>query len=87
MEIQEYFWAGVAMGIGLQLHYLLFLFPVAALWIMVHRKAQEKMKGTMLGHRLLLGYAPFLLFELRHGFQYPVDFPICTHRQRYWIGE
>ena len=69
-RFRNIFWAGVAMGIGLQLHYLfLFLFPVAALWIMVHRKAQEKMKaGLCWVIGFLLGYAPFLLFELRHGF-------------------
>jgi len=64
------FWVGVVLGIGIQLHYLfLFLFIVALLWVL----ALGKWKGHLPYYFLcvsgfLVGYAPFLLFELRHGF-------------------
>ena len=62
--------AGICMGIGLQLHYLfLFLFPVAAIWVLVYAKVRERIKTGILGMMgFLVGFAPFLLFELRHGF-------------------
>lgn len=54
--------AGMGLGIGLQLHYLfLFLFPVAFLWV-------KPRMWIALGLGFVSGYAPFLLFELRHGF-------------------
>ncbi|MBI5619523.1 hypothetical protein HY950_01015, partial [Candidatus Gottesmanbacteria bacterium] len=61
---------GVSLGIGLQLHYLfLFLFPVAALWLLLSDTTGLRLRSwfaTAVG--FLLGYASFLLFELRHGF-------------------
>ncbi len=69
-KIRNIFWAGVSMGIGLQLHYLfLFLFPVAAIWIVLHDKVGTRFRSWTLGVvGFVIGYAPFLLFELRHGF-------------------
>ena len=69
-KIRNIFWAGVSMGIGLQLHYLfLFLFPVAAIWIVLHDKVGTRLRSWTLGVvGFVIGYAPFLLFELRHGF-------------------
>ena len=56
------FWTGICLGIGLQLHYLfVFLFPVAFLWT-------KPRSWITLGIGFVFGYAPFLLFELRHGF-------------------
>ncbi len=64
------FVTGLAFGIGLQLHYLfLFLLPVAVLWILV--KGRKTFRIAEYGLGLLglgIGYGPFLLFELRHGF-------------------
>lgn len=69
-RIRNIFWTGVTMGIGLQLHYLyLFLFPVAVLWIFINRKVNRTIKAAVIWViGFLIGYAPFLLFELRHGF-------------------
>ncbi|OGG24405.1 hypothetical protein A3A79_04440 [Candidatus Gottesmanbacteria bacterium RIFCSPLOWO2_01_FULL_43_11b] len=64
---REYFiFAGIAIGIGLQLHYLFsFLGVLTLIWFFLIKK-----KGSLLftGMGFLIGYAPFLLFELRHGF-------------------
>ncbi|MBI4066327.1 glycosyltransferase family 39 protein, partial [Candidatus Gottesmanbacteria bacterium] len=69
-KMRNVFWAGVSMGIGFQLHYLfLFLFPVAAIWLFLHGKIGMRLRSWMLGAvGFVIGYAPFLLFELRHGF-------------------
>ncbi|MBI3956045.1 glycosyltransferase family 39 protein [Candidatus Gottesmanbacteria bacterium] len=69
-KIRNIFWAGVSMGIGLQLHYLfLFLFPVAAIWLLLNRKVGARLRSWVFGAvGFVIGYAPFLLFELRHGF-------------------
>lgn len=70
MTSKSLFWIGVILGIGIQLHYLfLFLFPVVGIWFLLYgRKLQHlKIYGFgLLG--FLVGYAPFLAFELRHGF-------------------
>lgn len=64
------FFVGICLGVGLQLHYLfLFLFPVAFVWFLLQEKGSGRIKSllfALLG--FLVGYAPFLLFELRHGF-------------------
>lgn len=63
---QKYLAAGVILGIGLQLHYLfLFMFVVVGLWIIV-TKAWKNIVFVFLG--FLIGYSPFLAFEVRHGF-------------------
>lgn len=64
------FFIGVILGIGIQLHYLfLFLFPVVFLWFLIYGKSRAYIRlypYIILG--FLVGYAPFLAFELRHGF-------------------
>ncbi|MEK7802725.1 MAG: glycosyltransferase family 39 protein, partial [Pseudomonadota bacterium] len=64
------FWLGVGMGIGLQLHYLfLFLFPVVLVWFLFFGRERKMLRfygAGLLG--FLVGYGPFLAFELRHGF-------------------
>ncbi|MBI3342960.1 glycosyltransferase family 39 protein [Candidatus Gottesmanbacteria bacterium] len=69
-RMRNIFWAGVSMGIGLQLHYLfLFLFPVVAIWLLLNGRWLTKIRSLVLGGAgFVIGYAPFLLFELRHGF-------------------
>ncbi len=64
------FLVGVSIGIGLQLHYLfLFLFPVTAIWFLLNGKLGMKLRLWLVGGvGFVVGYAPFLLFELRHGF-------------------
>lgn len=63
-------WIGIVLGIGLQLHYLfLFLFPVVGIWFLIYGRKQKYLKYYLLGIiGFLVGYAPFLAFELRHGF-------------------
>ncbi|KKW10268.1 MAG: hypothetical protein UY49_C0028G0003 [Microgenomates group bacterium GW2011_GWC1_49_7] len=62
--------AGIALGIGLQLHYLfLFLFVVSAIWLVLQRKTaplHTSFAVVLLG--FVIGYAPFLVFEIRHSF-------------------
>jgi len=63
---KKYFFAGIALGIGLQLHYLfLFMFVVAGLWMGIN-KDWKKIASILLG--FFIGYSPFLAFEVRHGF-------------------
>lgn len=64
------FWVGVVLGIGLQLHYLfLFLFPVVGIWYLVYGRNAGWLKYYLLGViGFIIGYGPFLAFELRHGF-------------------
>lgn len=67
----KYFvWAGIILGIGLQLHYLfLFLGVVTVVWLLVQKNRVEILRYVIwliLG--FLIGYAPFLAFEVRHGF-------------------
>jgi hypothetical protein len=63
---QKYLVAGIVLGIGLQLHYLfLFMFVVVGLWMGV-TKAWKNIVFVLLG--FLIGYSPFLAFEVRHGF-------------------
>ncbi len=61
---------GISLGIGLQLHYLyVFLFPVVLVWILLYGRSKKYLAHFALaGLGFLLGYAPFLAFELRHGF-------------------
>lgn len=70
LRLLDVFWAGIALGIGLQLHYLFtFLGVVTVLWLIfaVPRTKFVRAMGFVIGG-FLVGYAPFLLFELRHGF-------------------
>ena len=64
------FLIGVTLGIGIQLHYLFFfLFPVVLVWFLLYGRSKKYLKlyaFVIVG--FLVGYAPFLAFELRHGF-------------------
>lgn len=63
---QKYIFAGIVLGIGLQLHYLfLFMFVVVGLWMVITREWKNTI-FIFLG--FLIGYSPFLAFEVRHGF-------------------
>ncbi len=64
------FWIGVVLGIGLQLHYLfLFLFPVVGVWYLMYGRSKTWFTYYVLGGLgFIIGYGPFLAFELRHGF-------------------
>lgn len=63
------FLVGIFLGVGLQLHYLfLFLFVLVAVWYVIHaRKIQilESSISTIIG--FLVGFSPYLAFEIRHG--------------------
>lgn len=61
---RKFLFAGIALGIGLQLHYLfIFLFVVCGIWLIIEKKNPLP---VVMG--FLIGYSPFLLFEIRHGF-------------------
>jgi len=64
------FYAGICFGIGLQLHYLfVFLLPVAVVWLLFWGSRKKYLIYAMLGLiGFVIGYAPFLAFEVRHGF-------------------
>ncbi len=64
------FWIGVSLGVGLQLHYLfLFMFPVVAVWFLIYGHEKKWLGYYLLGIAgFVIGYGPFLAFELRHGF-------------------
>ncbi len=64
------FFVGIVFGIGLQLHYLFtFLFIVVGIWFFLVGRERKYLRYYAFGVvGFLLGYAPFLLFELRHGF-------------------
>ncbi len=67
---KEMFWVGIIFGIGLQLHYLFaFLFFVAGIWFLIFGRSLRNLKYYVLGIAgFLIGYAPFLAFEMRHSF-------------------
>lgn len=67
---RELFWVGVVLGIGLQLHYLfLFLFVVTGGWLLIFGRSKKIARYYLSGIAgFIVGYAPFLAFELRHGF-------------------
>ncbi len=69
-ESKWLFWVGVTLGIGLQLHYLfLFLFPVVGAWYLLLGRKKEWLLAYGKGIAgFVVGYGPFLAFELRHGF-------------------
>lgn len=70
---KKWFWlflAGLSVGIGLQLHYLFsFLIPIGAVFILIFKNGVSYLKRCaflILG--TLVGWSPFLAFELRHRF-------------------
>lgn len=63
LQKKKFLFAGVALGIGLQLHYLfIFMIVVTILWLHNLRKLLSVFGG------FIIGYSPFLAFEIRHGF-------------------
>jgi 4-amino-4-deoxy-L-arabinose transferase-like glycosyltransferase len=70
-KILDFFWVGIFLGIGIQLHYLfLFLYVVTFVWVvyLLKRKlftVRDLFYGTV---GVIVGASGFLLFELRHGF-------------------
>lgn len=69
-KYKNLFWIGVILGIGLQLHYLfLFLFPIVGVWFFMFGREKKLLTYYGLGIvGFLIGYGPFLAFEIRHGF-------------------
>lgn len=69
-KLSHLLWIGITLGIGLQLHYLfLFLFVVTGIWFFLHAKSlpfTRSVPWVLFG--FLIGYSPFLAFEMRHGF-------------------
>lgn len=63
------FWVGLCAGIGIQLHYTyLFLIITQGILIAISYK-KLTVRDSLLGMTgFLLGFSPFLAFELRHGF-------------------
>lgn len=60
---------GLCLGILVQLHYVTFLFfPIIILVLLLYRKSINKADLLLGFGALLIGYSPFLIFELRHGF-------------------
>lgn len=64
------FWVGFALGIGIQLHYLfLFLFVLVFAWYILFGRSRSQVKYYLLGIAgVIVGFAPFLAFELVKGF-------------------
>ncbi|HLD24530.1 MAG TPA: glycosyltransferase family 39 protein [Patescibacteria group bacterium] len=64
------FWVGITIGIGLQLHYLfLFLAVATFVWYLLFGRSQIGFRYYLLGCiGFIVGYGPFLAFELRHAF-------------------
>ncbi len=64
------FLVGFFLGIGFQLHYLAtFLVPIIIVYLLFFTRNLKSFKGYLLGiGGFLLGWLPFLLFELRHSF-------------------
>ncbi len=61
---------GIIIGIGLQLHYLfLFLIVLTVAWFILWGRKTSLLRFYGIGLvGFVVGYGPFLLFELRHGF-------------------
>lgn len=64
------FWIGIILGIGLQLHYtFLSLFGVVGVWFLLYGRKRIYVKPYAMGTLgFLIGFSPFLAFEVRHGF-------------------
>ncbi len=69
-EWKKLFWVGVCAGIGIQLHYtFLFLFGVIGVLMLLYGRSIKKMPYMALGLLgFVIGFSPFLAFEVRHGF-------------------
>jgi len=64
------FWIGVLLGILLQLHYTcLALFGVVWIWFLLYGRNRSRIKNYLMGVMgFIVGFLPFLVFEIRHGF-------------------
>jgi len=64
------FWIGIILGIGLQLHYtFLALFGVVAIWFLMYGRSRSHINHYIAGCTgFIVGFLPFLAFEVRHGF-------------------
>lgn len=63
-------WVGIALGIGLQLHYLFFFLMITVfVWFFIMGRSLQYIKYYGLAIvGFIMGYSLFLAFELRHGF-------------------
>jgi len=63
------FWVGLCAGIGIQLHYTYLFLIVAEVVLVLFSFKRLKMRDALLGILgVVVGFSPFLAFELRHGF-------------------
>lgn len=73
LKIKHIFVAGLVLGVLFQLHYLAFLFLPTALIILFWENRRKIKNASILSVFLILGlvvgWSPFILYELRHSFQ------------------
>lgn len=63
------FWLGLFFGIAFQLHYLVSFLAIAVILYFILTNGFKKYKSYLLGiGGFFIGFSPFLLFEVRHGF-------------------
>lgn len=67
---RDYFFLGLVAGFGIQFHYLfLFLFVLAALWLLLFERKKSTIGGIVrAASGFILIFSPLILFELRHSF-------------------
>lgn len=73
VKANHWFWwfsAGAGIGVGLQLHYLFtFLILMGMAFLLIYKRKKEDIRSW--GLKILggiVGFSPFIFFELRHGF-------------------
>jgi 4-amino-4-deoxy-L-arabinose transferase-like glycosyltransferase len=66
----DFFLVGLTVGIGLQLHYVyLFLIATVCIWFLIVGREKSYLNGYgLVLFGFICGFAPYLLFEFRHGF-------------------
>lgn len=64
------FWVGLLFGLTFQIHYLAsFLLVAVGIYLLIFLPFSKNFKSYLKGFAgFLLGWSPFILFELRHGF-------------------
>ena len=63
------FWVGLCAGIGIQLHYTYLFLIVMEVLLVAYSVKQVKVRDIAFGvFGIIVGFSPFLAFELRHGF-------------------
>ena len=63
------FWVGLCAGIGIQLHYTYLFLIVMQVALVFYSAKQIKFRDIAFGvFGIVVGFSPFLAFELRHGF-------------------